>query len=117
MAEQTLLREERVLLDKETLEQPLLEIAEPVVVARAVQGWRQLLALAGMAEQELFLRLLALLSNMLAAVAVVQFQQPVQLVWVLPGAEPVRILRQHPDLLILVVAVVEPGIVLTQHLA
>jgi hypothetical protein len=37
VAEQTLLREGRVLLDKETLEQLLLEIAEPVVVVRAAQ--------------------------------------------------------------------------------
>jgi hypothetical protein len=73
--------------------------------------------LVEMAEQELFLRLLALLSNMLAAVAVVQFHQPVQLDWVLPEAEPARTLRQHPDLLILVVAVAERGIVRTQQLA
>jgi hypothetical protein len=54
---------------------------------------------------------------MLAAVGVVQFQQPVQLVWVLPGAEPVRILCQHLGLLIPAVAVAEPGIVRTQQLA
>jgi hypothetical protein len=70
-----------------------------------------------MAEQELFLLLLVLLFNMLAAVGVVQFQQPVQLVWVLPGAEPVRILCQHLGLLIPAVAVAEPGIVRTQQLA